>query len=121
MAENKDKSNENSLKNLEKGKWEKGKSGNPNGRPKGQRNYATIYREALEKIAELNNLTPEELEDDIIAKAIKAARNGDYRFYKDINDRLHGSAQQHIDHTTKGEAIGSERKEEINKALNNII
>lgn len=82
------------LKNLEKGTWEKGESGNPNGRPKGQRNYATIYREALIKLAELNNKTPEELENEILATGLKNAHKGNYAFYKDVLDRLHGTALQ---------------------------
>ena len=69
-----------------------GESGNPNGRPLGQRNYATIYREALLKLAKINDKTPEELEEEILSKGLLSARSGDYRFYKDIQDRLHGTA-----------------------------
>lgn len=66
--------------------------GNPNGRPLGQRDYATIYREALLKLAKINDKTPEELEEEILSKGLLSARSGDYRFYKDIQDRLHGTA-----------------------------
>lgn len=66
------------------------------GRPPKQRNYATIYREALIKIAELNKITPEDLEDDIIKMAITKARNGDPIFYKDVMDRIHGKPVQPI-------------------------
>ena len=94
-----DKNTDKRLDNL-KEPWKKGDpSPNPEGRKLGQRNYKTIYREALKKIAKLNNLTPEELEDDIIAKAVSAARKGDYRFYKDTLDRLHGSATQKHEHS----------------------
>ena len=85
--------------------WKPGECPNPNGRPKGQRNYATIYREALKKIAELNKITPEALEDDIIKMAIGKARKGDPVFYKDVMDRIHGKPQQHVDHTTKGKEM----------------
>ena len=86
--------------------WKEGDpSPNPNGRPKGQRNYATIYKEALLKIAELNKITPDELENDIIAKAVTAARKGDYRFYKDVLDRIHGKPVEHVDHTSGGRPI----------------
>lgn len=76
--------------------FKEGKSGNPNGRPLGQRNYATIYREALIKLATINNKTPEELETEILSNALLSARKGDYRFYKDLLDRLHGTAQNNI-------------------------
>jgi hypothetical protein len=82
------------LKNLEKGTWEKGESGNPNGRPLGQRNYATIYKEALIKLAKLNDKSPEELENEIISTGLLNARKGNYAFYKDVLDRLHGQATQ---------------------------
>ena len=83
----------------------KGETGNPNGRPKGQRNYATIYREALIKLATMNNMEPEAMETDILLKGLASARKGDYRFWKDLHDRLHGTATQKHDHTTKGDKI----------------
>lgn len=103
-SKNTDKSTNKRLDNL-KEPWKKGESGNPNGRPKGQRNYATIYREALIKLAEINGKEADELENEMVQKAIAAARKGDYRFYKDLLDRLYGSATQKVDHTTKGEQI----------------
>jgi hypothetical protein len=78
----------------------KGERLNPNGRPKGQRDYATIYREALIKLGTINNKTPEELEEEMLSNGIKLGRAGDYRFYKDILDRLHGTAVQVIDNKT---------------------
>jgi len=82
--------------------YKKGESGNPNGRPKGQRNYATIYRAALEKIAEANDKTPEEIEEMMEQAGLKKALAGDFAFQKDIKDRLHGKADQHIDHNVEG-------------------
>jgi len=76
--------------------WKKGQSGNPKGYKKGQRNFKTIYREALVKLATLNEVTPEDLEDDMIKMAIKKAREGDPVFYKDTMDRLHGKSIQPI-------------------------
>jgi len=76
--------------------WKKGDpSPNPKGRPVGQRNYATIYKAALKKIAESQNMTPEEFEDIIVQSGLKNALK-DYRFYKDMNDRLHGPPKQDI-------------------------
>lgn len=86
--------------------WKKGEpSPNPSGRPKGQRNYATIYREALIKIASLENITPEDLEDDMVSVAIKEARSGDPIFYKDVMDRIHGKPVQPTDITSGGKAF----------------
>src|ERR1700690_6012 len=73
-----------------------GESGNPDGRPIGQKNYATLYKEALIKLAKLNDKEPEEIEAEIISKGILSARGGDYRFYKDVLDRLLGSAQSNV-------------------------
>lgn len=95
--------------------FEKGKSGNPNGRPVGQRNYATIYKEALLKLAELNGKTPEQLENELIATGFAKAKN-DYRFYKDVMDRIHGAATQRTDITSDGKPINSILVEFINGA-----
>lgn len=84
--------------------FKKGESGNPAGRPKGQRDYATIYKEALLKLAELNKKTPEELENELVASGFAQAKK-DFRFYKDIQDRLHGTAIQKSDITSGGEAL----------------
>lgn len=64
------------------------------GRPKGQRDYATIYREAMIMLANKNATTVEKLEAEIVANGMIAARKGDFRFYKDNLDRLHGTAVQ---------------------------
>lgn len=87
MAKNRERNREDNLI-----PFKPGESGNPNGRPLGQRNYATIYREALIKLAESNGKTPDDLENEILSKALVSARSGDYRFYKDILDRLYGTA-----------------------------
>lgn len=93
MAKNTDQSTDKRLKNL-KPAWKEGETGNPNGRPVGQRNYATIYREALQLLADKNATTPEKLEAEMIANGAMLARKGDYRFYKDVLDRIHGTALQ---------------------------
>jgi|SRR3989344_2464204 len=85
--------------------WKKGESGNRNGRPKGQRNYSVICREALEKIANSNNMTAAELESIIIESGIERAIKGDFRFYKDVLDRLHGKPVQSTDVASKDEKI----------------
>lgn len=75
------------------------------GRPKGLRNFATLYREAIVKIAKSTNQDPESFELEIVEQALRKARNGDIRFYQDMMDRLHGKAQQKTDVTSGGEKL----------------
>lgn len=96
----------------------KGETANPNGRPLGQRNYATIYREALIKLATLNDKSPEELENEILSSGILNARKGDYRFYKDILDRLHGTPVQKIENET---VLRVEKLEAIQEATKQLL
>jgi hypothetical protein len=55
------------------GRWVKGVSGNPKGRPKGSRNRATIIREALQE-ATLRQVT--EKIPEVLDKAIELALEG---------------------------------------------
>lgn len=64
------------------------------GRPKGQRDYKTIYMEAMKILADKNATTVEKLEAEMVANGLLMARKGDFRFYKDNLDRLHGTAVQ---------------------------
>ena len=71
-----------------------GETHNPNGRPKGQRNYSTLYRIALERIAKAKDMTPEEIEAVLHETGLGKALKGDYNFYRDTLDRLHGKPLQ---------------------------
>lgn len=102
--------------------FKEGESGNPNGRPLGQRNYATIYREALIKLAELNGKAPDELENEILSNALLSARKGDYRFYKDVLDRLYGTATNNTDITSGGKPLFTEEHQlKANEAIKDIV
>ena len=85
--------------------FKKGESGNPNGRPKGRKDYATLFREAIIIIAELNKVDPESIEAKIVQKGLSEALKGDYRFYKDHLDRMHGQATQPIASDSKNPFI----------------
>lgn len=74
----------------------KGEVRNPNGRPKGSRDFKTIYREALIKLAQTEKLDPDSLEVDIVKNALNKAKGGDIRFYQDTMDRIHGKAVQPV-------------------------
>lgn len=62
------------------------------GRPPGSRNFATIYKAALMKVAEANDQSLEDVEDDLVKVAIDRAKKGDFKFYQDLMDRLNGKA-----------------------------
>jgi hypothetical protein len=84
--------------------FEKGESGNPNGRPKGSRNRSTIARRWLEVNQKLKNpLTSEEetmSQEDLMTLAlIKKARDGDVNAYKALMDSGYGAPVQQIEQT----------------------
>jgi hypothetical protein len=83
-------------------KWDKGQSGNPNGRPKGSRNRSTIARQWLEASEKVKNpLTQETQElsqEDIMTLAlINKARKGDVNAYKALMDSGYGAPKQTSD------------------------
>ena len=85
-------------------RWEKGESGNPNGRPKGSKNRSTIARQWLEVNQNLKNpLTGENetmSQEDLMTLAlIKKAREGDVNAYKALMDSGYGAPVQQIEQT----------------------
>ena len=83
-------------------RWEKGKSGNPNGRPKGSKNRSTIAKKWLEVEQDLKNPLTSEMErmsqEDLMTLAlIKRAREGDVNAYKALMDSGYGSPLQQIE------------------------
>jgi len=81
----------------------KGECLNPNGRPKGQRNYATLYRLAMEKIALDEGMTADDFEIKFVQQALKKSFEGDGRLYTDTLDRIHGKAPQSINQNITGQ------------------
>ena len=84
--------------------FEEGKSGNPNGRPKGSKNRSTIARQWLEVNQSLKNpLTGEQetmSQEDLMTLAlIKKAREGDVSAYKALMDSGYGQPLQQIEQT----------------------
>lgn len=99
-----------SKKNLEKGRWQPGQSGNPKGRLPGQRPFISVYREAIAELAKQKKTTPEKLENMILQVGFARAMAGDYRFWQDIQDRLNGKPVQ------KNELTGADGKDLIPNA-----
>jgi hypothetical protein len=83
-------------------RWEKGESGNPNGRPKGAKNRSTIAKKWLEVEQDLKNPLTSETErmsqEDLMTLAlIKRAREGDVNAYKALMDSGYGAPLQQIE------------------------
>lgn len=84
--------------------FQKGQSGNPNGRPKGSLNRSTIAKYWLEVNQNLKNpLTGENetmSQEDLMTLAlIKKAREGDVNAYKALMDSGYGAPTQQINQT----------------------
>tara|TARA_R110002167_G_scaffold184459_2_gene384877 strand:- start:80 stop:427 length:348 start_codon:yes stop_codon:yes gene_type:complete len=85
-------------------RWQKGESGNPNGRPKGSKNRSTIARQWLEVNEDIKNPLTSKTErmsqEDVMTLAlIKKARSGDVNAYKALMDSGYGSPLQQIEST----------------------
>jgi hypothetical protein len=83
-------------------RWEKGESGNPNGRPKGAKNRSTIAKYWLEVNQNLKNPLTGDTElmsqEDLMTLAlIKKAREGDVAAYKALMDSGYGAPIQQIE------------------------
>ena len=84
--------------------FEKGESGNPNGRPKGSKNRSTIAKKWLETNQTAKNpisgqdetLTQEDM---MTLALIKRAREGDVAAYKALMDSGYGAPLQQIEQT----------------------
>lgn len=90
---------------IEPHKFPKGKSGNPNGRPKGRRNRATVVRQWLEVAQQSKNpITGEtemlEQQDLIVLAQIKAAREGSTQAFNALMDSADGKVAQRVEVVT---------------------
>ena len=88
--------------------WKPGQSGNPKGRPKGSKNFSTLFRIAAKEVAEALALgkKPDAIQVELVKRGIKEGLGGNYSFYKDIMDRLYGQAVQRLKHDVDEENIG---------------
>jgi hypothetical protein len=85
-------------------RWEKGESGNPNGRPKGAKNRSTIAKYWLSIEQNLKNPLTGDTEtmsqEDLMTLAlIKKAREGDTNAYKALMDSGYGAPVQQVEQT----------------------
>ncbi len=78
------------------GTLKKGVVLNPNGRPLGSRDFATDFDEVVDDLAKENKMTKSEVRKLLLKVAYKNAKDGNYSFYKDIHDRIYGTAQDNV-------------------------
>ena len=97
--------------------FEKGKSGNPKGRPVGSKNRSTIAKKWLCVEQELKNPLTSEIEkmsqEDLMTLAlIKKARDGDVQAYKKLLDSAYGQPIQQIEQTNIEQPLFPDVKED---------
>jgi hypothetical protein len=90
-------------------KFEKGQTGNPNGRPKGARNRSTILRELLD-------LNDQELLMHQ-AQIDKAIEQKDTNAYKAVLDSAYGAPVQQIEQTQTNVDLSDLTTDEIKQML----
>lgn len=101
-----------------------GNNMNPKGKPVGTKNFSTLFKEAIIKIASSEGTTPEDIESKIIQAGINKAKSGDYKFYQDTLDRMHGKPIQRQDITSGGHPLfkpSEEEQKKIDDAIDNLI
>ena len=95
--------------------WKPGQSGNPAGKVRWTRTVKTLFDEAVRKIAAEEKVDANSIEVAIVQKALDKARKGDFRFFKDLNDRNYGKAKEQIDITSGGEKLGTPINVDLSK------
>ena len=72
------------------------------GRPKGSRNFETIFNKAAKQVAEALRLgkEPGAVQIELVKRGVKEGLKGNYSFYRDIMDRLYGQPKGAVDVTT---------------------
>jgi len=94
---------------------------NPLGKPAGTDSFKTKWLKFIDKVAKWNNISTDEVDEQLLAVAFKQAKAADYPFYKDIQDRVYGKAQDNLDLTTQGQKITPENKEEAKAAIQKYL
>jgi hypothetical protein len=98
------------------------KPGNP-GRPAGSLNkkektFVEYFDEICDEIAIQNKLSVDAVKKIIYKVGYSKAKEGNYQFYKDILDRIHGQATQKIDQSTE---LKVSKLDEIQKGLRETL
>ncbi len=89
--------------------WDKGQSGNPNGRPKGARNRSTILRQLLDFNDQELKMHQAQIE--------KAIEQKDTNAYKAVLDSAYGAPVQQIEQTQTNVDLSDLTTDEIKELL----
>lgn len=73
----------------------------PGGRPRGKKNFSTLFYKALERLAEQDGRTVEDWELEFIGAGIKHATAGNASLYNSVSDRVYGSVAQNINQNVR--------------------
>ena len=77
--------------------FQPGQSGNPKGRP-----LERPLRAAMRELLEADDC---QAIKDLASKGLEEARGGDFRFWKEIHDRIDGKVAESLDVTTGGDSL----------------
>ena len=83
---------------------------NKKGRPVGclkEKTFIEYFNEICSEIADKNGMSQEDVYKIIYKVGYTKAKQGNYSFYKDIMDRMHGRPEEKHDITSGGKAIQS--------------
>ena len=100
--------------------FKKGESGNPDGRPKDSISFKTKWLKFIDKIAAQNNMTPSDVDEKMLEVAYKQILSGDFKFWKDIIDRLYGTPINNVDVMSDGKALPQPILQLPNEVLSDI-
>lgn len=96
---NANKDSGNIVQRNEKGQLLPGVILNPVGKPVGTIDFKTKWFRFIDKVAAQNNITSDEVDEQLLAVGFKQAKEANYSFWKDIQDRVHGTALQKSENT----------------------
>lgn len=85
--------------------FKKGQSGNPKGKAVGTRDRRTVIMDALKRIAEKKNMTPEEIEEAIQVAGVEKAIKGSFFHYQEISNGLYGKITDKLDLKSGGKSL----------------
>jgi len=91
------------------------------GRPTGSEDFKTKMLKAVDYIAKNSNSTPDQVWDKFYASGLTNGMKGNFPFFKEVVERLHGVVTQKTDITSNGEKINTDNKAQIDLVINNLL